>query len=50
LAQDYQYVINGEEVAVSGDQLMNYGLNIPVDLVWGDFRSKFYRLKAIGTN
>ena len=40
---DYQYVIDGE-TTVSGAQLLNYGLNIPLDLGWGDFRSKLFRL------
>ena len=41
---EYQYVIDGEETTVSGAQLLNYGLNIPLDLGWGDFRSKLFRL------
>lgn len=41
---DYQYIIDGEGTTVSGAQLLNYGLNIPLDLGWGDFRSKLFRL------
>jgi alpha-galactosidase len=45
LSSEYEYGIVGEDVVLSGEQLMNYGLNIPLDLGWGDFRSKLYRLK-----
>ncbi len=47
LNQDFLYSIDGEETAVSGAQLMKFGLNIPHELGWGDFRSKLYRLKGI---
>lgn len=46
LSSDYEYRIVGEDIVLSGQQLMNYGLNIPLDLGWGDFRSKLYRLKV----
>ncbi|MDF2587374.1 MAG: agaR1 [Anaerocolumna sp.] len=45
LSTEYEYVVNGEDT-ISGAQLMNYGLNMPTDLAWGDFRSKLFRLKA----
>ncbi len=47
LNPDYQYRIKEEGVQVSGAQLMNYGLNMPNQLRWGDFQSHLFRLKVI---
>ncbi len=46
IKEDAGYTVNGSEAVISGEQLMNYGLNIPPELGWGDFRSKLYRLRA----
>jgi alpha-galactosidase len=40
------YSVNGNESVISGAQLMNYGLNMPQELGWGDFTSRLFRLKA----
>ncbi|WP_330588056.1 alpha-galactosidase [Anaerocolumna sedimenticola] len=45
LKEDVDYTVNGDDTVISGAQLMNYGLNVPTQLGWGDFKSKRYRLK-----
>jgi alpha-galactosidase len=47
LAPDYQYRLNESKTVLSGEQLMNYGLNLPMKLAWGDFTSVIYHLTAI---
>ncbi len=46
LSEDLIYEIEGMDGEISGQQLMNYGLNIPKDFAWGDFGSKMFVLKA----
>jgi hypothetical protein len=46
LEPNLSYRIEGEECAISGAQLMNYGLNEPKELTWGDFNGKMLHLKA----
>lgn len=46
LSEDLIYEIEGMEQEISGQQLMNYGLNIPKDFAWGDFGSRMFVLKA----
>lgn len=46
LNKDFAYVVDND-VTISGEQLMNYGLNVPSNFGWGDFDSKLFRLKAI---
>ncbi len=43
LKPDYRYSINGED-SVSGEQLMNYGINVPNSLMRDDFKSCLFRL------
>lgn len=43
----YSYRIEGSEKVVSGAQLMNYGINEPREMTWGDFNSRMIHLKAI---
>jgi alpha-galactosidase len=47
LEAGYQYRIDGGDLVVSGAQLMNYGLNEPKELSWGDFNSRMFRLSAV---
>lgn len=47
LNPDYLYYMDGNEQGISGKQLMNFGLNMPLELGHGDFRSKLFRFKAI---
>lgn len=47
LNPDYLYYIEGADQGISGKQLMNYGLNMPLELGSGDFTSKLFRFKAI---
>ena len=47
LEPSYQYQIDDGDLVVRGDQLMNYGLNEPDELKWGDFKGKVIRLKAL---
>jgi alpha-galactosidase len=47
LNPDYLYYMDGNELGISGKQLMNFGLTMPVELGHGDFRSKLFRFKAI---
>jgi alpha-galactosidase len=50
LNPNYKYIINISDnvmeagMDLSGEQLMNYGLNLPQNFGWGDFDSKLYRL------
>jgi alpha-galactosidase len=46
LKEEALYSVNGSETVISGAQLMNYGLNMPQELGWGDFTSRLFRLKA----
>lgn len=46
LAAEYQYRIDDSDLVISGEQLMNYGLNEPKELSWGDFTAKVIRLKS----
>jgi alpha-galactosidase len=46
LNPEYRYRISTSGSAVSGAQLMNYGINEPQELTWGDFNSKMIHLKA----
>ncbi len=46
LSEDLIYEIEGMEQEISGQQLMNYGLNIPKDFAWGDFGSRMFVLKV----
>lgn len=46
LNEDADYTVNGSEEAISGAQLLHYGLNVPAEFDRGDFNSKLYRLKA----
>ncbi|BCN30164.1 alpha-galactosidase [Anaeromicropila herbilytica] len=47
LDNDLQYKIEELDNILSGEQLMNYGVNVPMELGFGDYRSFMYRLKAI---
>lgn len=47
LEPSYHYQIDDGNLVVRGDQLMNYGLNEPDELKWGDFKGKVIRLKAL---
>lgn len=46
LSEELVYELEGTDSVLSGSQLMNYGLNVPAELTWGDFRSKMFILKA----
>lgn len=46
LSEELAYELEGTDSVLSGSQLMNYGLNVPAELTWGDFRSKMFILKA----
>jgi alpha-galactosidase len=46
LQADLNYRIDDSDVVISGEQLMNYGLNGPRELSWGDFKGIMIRLKA----
>ncbi|MGN6710683.1 alpha-galactosidase [Anaerocolumna jejuensis] len=46
LSEELVYELEGTDNVLSGSQLMNYGLNVPAELTWGDFRSKMFILKA----
>jgi alpha-galactosidase len=46
LNADYSYRIDDSEIVISGAQLMNYGMNEPKELTWGDFNGKMIRLLA----
>jgi alpha-galactosidase len=46
LEPNFNYKIEGEACAISGAQLMNYGMNGPKELTWGDFNSKMFHLRA----
>ena len=46
LDSEFEYKLEETGDVLKGSQLMNYGLNVPGDLCWGDFRSKVYVLKA----
>lgn len=41
----YRYRIDGSNTIISGEQLMNYGINEPREMTWGDFNSKMILLK-----
>ncbi len=41
-----RYRIDDGETVISGTQLMNYGMNEPRELTWGDFNGKIILLKA----
>jgi alpha-galactosidase len=43
----YHYSVSGYDSIVSGEQMMNFGLNVPSQLAWGDFTSMLCHLKAI---
>lgn len=47
LNPDYLYYMDGNDQGISGKQLMNFGLNMPLELGHGDFKSKLFRFKAI---
>lgn len=47
LNPEYLYYMEGTDQGISGKQLMNFGLNMPLELGKGDFRSKLFRFKAI---
>ncbi len=47
LNPDYLYYMDGTDQGISGKQLMNFGLNMPLELGHGDFRSKLFRFRAI---
>jgi alpha-galactosidase len=44
---DYRYRIDDSDVVVTGAQLMNYGINQPKEMTWGDFNSKIIRLSYV---
>lgn len=46
LEENYDYFIDDMDEAVSGAQLMNYGINEPRNMTWGDFNSRIFRLHA----
>lgn len=46
LNPEYQYRFSTSGAVVSGAQLMNYGINEPKELTWGDFNSCMILLKA----
>lgn len=46
LEPDYQYRMDHSDLVISGEQLMNYGINEPKELTWGDFNSRIFYLKA----
>ncbi len=43
----YRYRIDESEFVVTGAQLMNYGINRPKELTWGDFNAKIIRLSSV---
>ncbi len=43
----YRYRMNDSEFVVTGAQLMNYGVNQPKDMTWGDFNASVIRLIAV---
>lgn len=45
LSKEYEYIVDNDAV-IPGEQLMNYGLNVPSNFGWGDFDSKLFKLKA----
>lgn len=45
LNPSYDYEV-GEKTIISGEQLINYGINITDELSWGDYRSSMILLKA----
>jgi alpha-galactosidase len=45
LNKEFDYTLDQDSI-ISGEQLMNYGLNVPSNFGWGDFDSKLFRLKA----
>lgn len=46
LKAEYNYRLDSSEVVLSGAQLMNYGINEPNELGWGDFNGKMIKLKS----
>ena len=46
LEQSDNYRIDNGDIIISGAQLMNYGINEPKELSWGDFNGKIIQLKA----
>jgi alpha-galactosidase len=42
----YHYRLVGTDRRISGAQLMNYGINEPKELTWGDYNSCLFHLKA----
>jgi alpha-galactosidase len=47
LNPEYHYSVSGYDSIISGEQMMNFGLNVPSQLAWGDFTSMLCHLKAI---
>lgn len=45
LNPEYNYMIQELDTPLSGEQLMGYGINVPTELGWGDYRSFMYHLK-----
>ncbi|TAH67147.1 MAG: alpha-galactosidase [Anaerolineaceae bacterium] len=45
LDPSYNYEI-GDETIISGEQLINYGINAPDELLWGDYKSSMILLRA----
>jgi alpha-galactosidase len=43
----YHYRVDDSDLELSGAQLMNYGINQPEELSWGDFNSKVIRLTCV---
>ncbi|HWT26676.1 MAG TPA: GH36 C-terminal domain-containing protein, partial [Mobilitalea sp.] len=47
LNSEYNYQIDDGDTVISGAQLMNYGMNEPKELTWGDFNGKVIHLTAV---
>jgi len=46
LNADLKYRLDDSDQVITGAQLMNYGINEPKELTWGDFNGKIIRLRA----
>lgn len=46
LSEEFAYELEGTDRVISGSQLLHYGLSVPIELAWEDFRSRMFVLKA----
>lgn len=47
LDREYNYRLDHSDTVISGEQLLNYGINEPLELNWGDFNAKLMKLTAV---